>query len=202
VVVDAIHIGGNGTKKELASAYYSGQERVLEVGCSVGNISSVFCGHPHVRYTGIDIDERALDCAKRRFRRFPNFVFSVCSLEELAAKGESFEYVLFAGILHHVDDWTCHRLLRTCLGCLDPAGRLVIYDPELPRPNDSRLLHFFCHHFEQGRYMRKREHLQHLLESAGVILDVVEDRMVSPGLVARPHVARFNLFVGHRSPTD
>ena len=189
-------IGGNACKQTLATEHYRGQKRVLEIGCSVGNISAVFRAFPDVAFTGIDIDHSAIALARRRFRRDSNFSFGVSSLEELADRGEKFDYVLFAGILHHVDDDTCLQLLRDAVKCAASGASLVIYEPEALRPSDGRFLHFFYAHFEQGAFLRSRDALRHLVERAGIALESVEDRMVSPGIVKRPYVARFNLLVG------
>src|ERR1700733_5549900 len=110
-------IGGTPCKQALAIEHYQGQKRVLEIGCSVGNISSVFCAFPDVEFTGIDIDPRAIDLAKRRFHNFPNFSFSLVSLKELARQGKEFDYVLFAAMLHHVNDDDGLRLLRDAVRC-------------------------------------------------------------------------------------
>lgn len=189
-------IGGNACKQALATEYYHGQKRVLEIGCSVGNISAAFRTFPNVFFTGIDIDRHAIDLAKRRFRNDSNFGFSLSSLDELSRRGETFDYVLFAGILHHVDDNTGLQLLRDAVKCTAGGGRLVIYEPEAPRPSDSCVLRYFCTHFEQGSFLRSREELRCLVERSGIALQSVEDRMVSPGIVKRPYVARFNLLVG------
>lgn len=189
-------IGGNASKQALAIEHYRGQKRVLEIGCSVGNISAAFCAFPHVLFTGIDIDRHALDVARRRFRNHSNFRFSLSSLEELSYQGETFDYVLFAGMLHHVDDATGLQLLRDAVACTAHNGRIVIYEPEAPRPSDSLIARCFCAVFEQGAFLRSRNELRRLAEYAGIDLESVEDRMVSPGIVKRPYVARFNLLVG------
>ena len=105
-------IGGNKSKSALAIEHYRGQKRVLEIGCSVGNVSAAFRAFPNVAFTGIDIDRNAIKLAKQRFLDTPNFRFSLCSLNELSCQGETFDYVLFPGMLHHVDDKTGLQLLR------------------------------------------------------------------------------------------
>lgn len=189
-------IGGNKCKQALATEYYLGQKRVLEIGCSVGNVSAAFRAFPNVLFTGIDIDQQAINLAKRRFCNNTNFRFSVSSLEALSLRGETFDYVLFAGILHHVDDNIGLQLLRDAVKCTASGGLLVIYEPEAPRPSDGWVLRKFYAYFEQGAFLRSRDVLQRLVERAGITLRSVEDRMVSPGIVKRPFVARFNLLVG------
>lgn len=190
-------IGGNACKQAMATEHYRGQRRVLEIGCSVGNISAAFRSFPNITFTGIDIDRHAINLAKRRFRNNPSFKFSLSSLEELSQRGETFDYVLIAGMLHHVDDRTAAQLLRNVVNCtVSDDGCIVIFEPERPRPSDGWFFHFFCTIFEQGAFLRSRTDLLNLVGRAGIVLESAEDRMVSPGIVARPYVARFNLLVG------
>jgi hypothetical protein len=99
-------------------------------------------------------------------------------------------------MLHHVDDNTGLQLLRDAVKCTVSGGRLVISEPEAVRPSDGCFFRCFCAIFEQGAFLRSRDDLQRLVECAGIALESVEDRMVSPGIVKRPYVARFNLIVG------
>lgn len=189
-------IGGNASKQTLATEYYCGQRRVLEIGCSVGNISEVFLRFPEIAFTGIDIDEKVLAVAQRRFQGVANFRFSLRSLQELSRAGESFDYVLFAGMLHHVDDEIAELLLRDALNCTTTDGIIVIYEPEAVRDKDGCFFRLFYALFEQGAYLRSRDALEALVTRAGVKIHRIEDRMVSPGVVTRPYVARFNLLLG------
>jgi ubiquinone/menaquinone biosynthesis C-methylase UbiE len=189
-------IGGKAGKQALATKHYKGQTRVLEIGCSVGNISSVFCEFKDIEFTGIDIDPNAIELAKHRFRDHANFQFSVTSLEELATQGKKFDYVLFAAMLHHVSDEDGLRLLRDAVKCTASGGQLVICEPEALRKTDGWFLHFFYANFEQGGFLRFREDLVRLVERGGIALQSIEDRMISPGLFKRPYSARFNLLVG------
>lgn len=192
-------IGGNACKQALAIEYYRGQRHVLEIGCSVGNISSVFRRYPDVDFTGIDIDANALVLARRRFADARNFRFTLTSLEDLAQAGDQFDYVLFAGMLHHVDDATAMRLIQAALHCMAPGGALVIYEPEAVRDGDGWFFRVFYALLEQGAYLRSRRALEDLVTRAGVALERVEDRMISPGITQRPYVARFNILLGRRA---
>jgi cyclopropane fatty-acyl-phospholipid synthase-like methyltransferase len=194
-------IGGTPCKQALAIEHYKGQKRVLEIGCSVGNVSSAFCAFPDVQFTGIDIDPRAIELAKQRFRKFPNFTFTVCSLQELARKGERFDYVLFAAMLHHVSDEEGSQLLSDAVKCTASGGQLVIFEPEAVRPSDGWFLRFFYANFEQGLYLRVRDDLRRLVEHAGIDLELIEDRRLGPGITKRPYLGRFNLLVGKPAGT-
>lgn len=189
-------IGGNADKQRLAVEHYRGQARVLEIGCSVGNVSAAFLRFPGLSFTGLDIDSDALALARQRFHDADNFRFVQGSLNELAQGDERFDYVLFAGILHHVDDTTGEGLLRDAMHCTEAGGTVVIYEPEALNAGDGWFLRLFNALFEQGVHLRSRPELEALAKRAGMEIERVEDRMISPGIVRRPYVARFNLLVG------
>ena len=71
----------------------------------------------------------------------------------------------------------------------------MIYEPEAVRPSDGWVFRCFYALFDQGVFLRSRNELQCLVERAGIVLDLVEDRLMSPGIVKRPYVARLNLMV-------
>jgi 2-polyprenyl-3-methyl-5-hydroxy-6-metoxy-1,4-benzoquinol methylase len=185
-------IGGTPDKQALALRYYSGAPRVLEIGCSVGNIADAFRDFPAIRYTGIDIDAVAIRTAQRRFRDRPNFTFTLCSLEEMAQLGERFDYVMFAGILHHVSDGDARRLLAGVATLVAPGGELIISEPEALRPTDTLLSRLF-YRLEKGQHLRSRAALEALVKESGIRIASIEDCPVSPGFVKKPAVARFNL---------
>ena len=185
-------IGGNGDKQRLALKHYQGQRRILEVGCSVGNISSVFSRYPDVNFTGVDIDGKAIAHARRRFRDRPGFRFLEGSLADLAHDDESFDYILFAGILHHVDDGEARKLLRDGISMISPGGLLVLYEPDPLRPTDGLAFRLF-YRLEQGAFLRDAEHLCDLVRSSGAKVISCEERLVSMGILRHPKVARFDL---------
>ncbi len=189
-------IGGLKCKQELATLHYQGEKRVLEIGCSVGTISSAFRAFPDVEFTGIDIDPKAITLAKHRFRAYPNFRFSVDSLEELTRKGKQFDYIIFAAMLHHVSDAEGLLLLSQAVKCTANGGKLVICEPEALNESDGWFLHFFYSKFEQGQFLRFRDHLVRLVKGAGIALTSIEDKMITPARFSRPYSARFNLIVG------
>jgi 2-polyprenyl-3-methyl-5-hydroxy-6-metoxy-1,4-benzoquinol methylase len=181
--------GGTRDKQHLALERYRGQSRILEIGCSVGNLTDAFLPSG-AAYTGIDIDGSAIAHAQRRFARQSNVRFLTTSPRAL--KGEEFGYVLLAGILHHVDDRTALQLLQDCFSLLTPGGSIVISEPEALCPGDNVLFRLY-NRLEQGQYLRSAEALTQLVESSGARIVFRADRYVGPGIVTRPKVARFTL---------
>lgn len=187
-------IGGNKSKQAFAVKWYKGQSKALEIGCSVGNVSSVFARQPKIAFLGIDIDAKAVGVAKRRFRRSPNLRFDHCELAKVVESGQQFDYILFAGILHHVSDTVAIQMLKDVRRCAAPGAGIVIYDPESPRPEDSLVIRWFMRTFENGRHVRTEEEYRRLIHNAGLRIQAAEKQMVSPGIVRRPYVSTFCLF--------
>lgn len=189
-------IGGNSSKKELALRHYEGEQRVLEIGCSVGNLSEAFLPYTgSIHFTGIDIDRSAITVAKERFAHAPGFDFSLVSLQELARTGETFDYIIFAAMLHHIDDATSLSMLKDAAALLSVQGKLIISEPEALKPTDGFVFRQFYGWLEQGQFLRSRSALEALIKQAGLAIESVEDHLISPGIVKRPYVARFNLIL-------
>lgn len=187
-------IGGTPSKQQFAKKWYKGQSKILEIGCSVGNISSCFTNLKDIKYFGIDIDLNVINVAKKRFINNSNFSFQHINLADFIKTGIRFDYILFAAILHHVDDETSIQMLRDVKKCASEGSSIIIYDPEKTTSDDSFLLRLFLKLFEQGRYLRYKSQYQDLIEKSGLKIIESLSEMQSPGIVKRPYVARFSLF--------
>ena len=188
-------IGGTVDKRRLCLKYYTGQARILEVGCSTGNIAVAFLGRPGLRYVGVDIDRAAIALARRRFVRSDNFSFHCADLAEMAKSNARFDYVLLAGVLHHLADSEGGSLLHAAAKLLDDDGLLVVVDPVLPEPGDSRLLRLYLRTFEQGRYVRDRAALTKRLGSVqGLVSCGSETCLVGATPIGLPKCARFGIW--------
>jgi 2-polyprenyl-3-methyl-5-hydroxy-6-metoxy-1,4-benzoquinol methylase len=188
-------VGGTVDKRRLSMMKYRGQKRVLEVGCSVGNISRAFQTVPEIEYTGIDIDPVVIDYARKAFSSLPGFRFLCMDLCDFAASSdERFDYLLFAGVLHHVDDETCLRMLRAVWPLMADDGTLVIVDPVMPTSEDSWFMHWFLK-LEQGEHVRRDADVRGLVRSVvGFQLEEVEIHYVGATPVSVPKCARFGVY--------
>lgn len=155
-------VGGTVDKRRVSKLKYRGQKKVLEVGCSLGNVSRAFIDIPGIQFTGIDIDPVVINYAKKDFKKYPNFKFICTSLEDFIKKGEKFEYILFAGVCHHVDTKTLKSMLHQSVKLLENNGEIVVFDALLPEPEDSRFIHLY-RKLEKGQYVRKGSELSNIL---------------------------------------
>lgn len=193
-------IGGTHDKASLILRHYSNQRRVLEVGCSVGNISDFFRDFEGIEYTGIDVDASAIDVARRRFSAHENFRFETMPVEELSRLGDKYDFVVIAGVLHHVDDRSAISIVEHSWTLTAAGGVLIASEPEALRENDSRIFRLF-YQIEEGQFLRSKKNLIEVFDRAHVSLSKVEEHFVSPGIVKYP-VARFNLLRSDRATSE
>jgi len=185
-------IGGSKDKQALALSRYAGQRSILEIGCSVGNIADAFRSLQGISYTGIDIDGKAIRVAQQRFLGL-EFRFLKESVEEHAQSGSRYDYILVAGMLHHVDDATAIDILRSTRSLSSSGGTVLIYDPDTLMSSDSALVHWY-YKLEQGKFRRSHTENEALIQSSGLH---IRDKClvpIHPGLPGFPPVARFVCF--------
>jgi ubiquinone/menaquinone biosynthesis C-methylase UbiE len=111
------------------AALASGQ-RLLEIGCGTGNLTVLIKKlHPRVEVVGIDPDPKALTRARRKAERAQVAVaFDPGFAEELPYPDGSFDRVVSAFMLHHLDPHTKEAALREVGRILKPGGSLHIVD--------------------------------------------------------------------------
>ena len=187
-------IGGTVAKRDLVLQHYSNQKRILEVGCSIGNIAGAFRGL-NVDYIGLDVDASAVDYARRKFKRCGAFSFVSGNLWEQQFDHE-FDYIVFSAILHHVDDVTAISHLEYCKKILSPRGTVLVSDPIRPRSTDSTLIKLY-RKMERGQHMRTFEELSALIAKVQG-LRVVENTcqpVTALPFLSKPTVSYFALFL-------
>ncbi len=152
-------LGGTMDKRKLSWLHYRRHQRVLEVGCSVGNVAAAFRNHD-CDYLGLDIDEAVVSYARRRFAHFPHMRFRCASLLDLR-DSECFDYILFAGVCHHIAALPLETYLVKASNLLTPEGCLVVIDPVIPR-GGTWLMRAYAR-MDKGDYMRTEDELLSLL---------------------------------------
>ena len=99
-------------------------ERVLDLGCGPGDILSAL---PDCEYVGVDVEERYIDAARRRFGG--RGTFRCAALEHFVLEApESFDLVMANGVLHHLDDLRADAMLRLAAQAMKRDGRVVTLD--------------------------------------------------------------------------
>jgi ubiquinone/menaquinone biosynthesis C-methylase UbiE len=81
-------------------------KRVLEIGCGLGT-DAVNFARAGANYTGVDLSEKSLELARRRFEVFGlKGQFTACNAEELSRHLQAghFDLVYSFGVIHHTPD--------------------------------------------------------------------------------------------------
>ncbi|MFT5519428.1 MAG: SAM-dependent methyltransferase [Enterobacterales bacterium] len=159
-------IGGSIDKQKLYTKDIQNPTNLLEVGCSLGNITPAFLKFENISYTGIDIDPIVIEHAKQRFSNKNNVEFICDDLRDYAKQTlVKYDHILFAGICHHINDELLIDLLSSSSEILTQDGVLIIIDPLLPTAEDSWFMHKYAKHLEQGQFLRKHEKMLSLIDS-------------------------------------
>lgn len=98
-------------------------QKILDIGCGPGYIIDFL---PEVDYTGIDIDTNYIKTAKKKY---PNKDFYCTPVEDFNIEvPHSFDVVITAGVIHHLDDLQASFLFELAKKALKPNGRLITLD--------------------------------------------------------------------------
>jgi ubiquinone/menaquinone biosynthesis C-methylase UbiE len=150
---------------------------VLEVGCGTGNLSILAKRlNPAAEVTGIDPDPKALARAQQKAQRSSIVVrFDLAYSEQLPFPDASFDRVLSALMLHHLDSNAKVLALREVCRVLKPGGSLHLAD--FDAGDHARGLHGFLASLLHARHAR-------------VVRSAVLDLMQDAGLAHAQEVAR------------
>lgn len=113
----------------IGQAGLTAGQRVLEIGCGTGNLCiRVNRAHPDVELVGTDPDPLALDRARRKTRGRPGIEFEQAYAQKLPYPDASFDRVLSALMLHHMDHDTKVAAVAEVRRVLRPGGTLHLVD--------------------------------------------------------------------------
>ena len=125
--------------------------KVLDIGCGPGDILDFM---PDVDYVGVDLDANYVSAATRRHGHRGTFLQGSVAGFEIPGAG-SFDLVLAAGLLHHLDDTDAGHLFRLARRALVPGGRLLTLDGCF-EPGQGRIARFMLE-ADRGRHVRTRQ---------------------------------------------
>ena len=182
--------GGHQDKIKIISKYFDENTEILEVGCSVGNITHAFKEFKNIEYLGIDIDENAINYAKKHFAK-KNINFQKINFKDINRK---FDCILFSSLFHHIDDESVIDFLQHAKQILKNDGKIIVFDPLL-KDNDHFFITFFNKYLEVGKWVRRVEHLKKLLLGKGELKIIHEDERLLSTFFRFPVIERFGLFI-------
>jgi len=137
---------------------YSGM-KVLDLGCGPGNMTHLFSG---ADYTGVDINERYISVARKRYPGL-NFIGGDVNRVEW---GAGFDIILINSLLHHLDDNEVSKILKKAVAALGETGKVIVQEPLIPGKDEwsYRLMM----RLDRGNYFRSLSDWKNMLEQAGL----------------------------------
>ncbi len=150
---------------------------VLDVGCGTGKILTDL---PEVTYIGIDHNHDYITKANHRHGTRGRFLVIDVNDAAFKALGQ-FDRILLIGVLHHLSDEVCLRMLSKLHDALAPDGLLVTMDPAIEKSQHpvARLLA----KLDRGRYARSTARYRALIEKSFA----VESEIVRHDLLRIPY---------------
>lgn len=139
--------------RSLARTYVpqAPERRLLEIGCGLGNARSWFVAD----YTGVDINARYIEYARRRH----SGTFLVVDAGGMNFAPGSFDDVVSIATGHHLTDEQLGAMVDSALAV---AGNLHLIDAILPISPNHRFKRWFFQQ-DRGRHARSFEQLQALV---------------------------------------
>lgn len=119
-------------------------KKVLDVGCWTGQYIGLMA--PFCQAIGVDVNQKAINFARRRY---PQVKFRLASVFSLPFKGDSFDVVTFWDVIEHLPRGTEKKALLEIKRVLKNSGRLF-----LSTVNDC----FFSKAFDPAYFLQGHRH--------------------------------------------
>lgn len=148
--------------KNAFTGWLAGRRSVLDIGCGTGALAASLFSFDAVAYTGVEIDRRYVEYARRRYPRAQFMCVDATRLE--LPTSSLFDAVLVFSILHHLTDAEAERMVRHISGVLAPGGVVLAAEPLFPILDQYRGAAWFralassaLLKADRGDYIRDRE---------------------------------------------
>lgn len=145
-------IGAPKAKKECLARHagLKPNTRLLDLGCGPGALVDLL--PPSTLYFGIDISEKYIESAKRKYPSRGAFVCGDLNDASVLARLGKFDTCIAFGVLHHLNDSEARKLFLNATKLLHPGGRLVTLDGCFAE-GQSPIARFLLKR-DRGRYVR------------------------------------------------
>ena len=113
---------------ELSKSLSSQKQKIkiLELGCGTGTFTKNIYSLNNSKVFGCDISRKSIEKA---ISLYPEINFSVQDIENLSFEDNSFDVVIFSGVLHHFD--SLNNALTEAKRVLKKDGLIFSFDPNL-----------------------------------------------------------------------
>ena len=133
--------------------------KILDIGCGPAEILDHI---PNCEYYGYDIDQRSIKYAKKKYhQRNYNFFCKKFNKSELK-KLPKFDYIIFFGILHHLNNNEANKMLNLCKKKMKKKSKLLTEDPIFL--DKQNIIARFLIAKDRGTNVRKKKDYMNLLK--------------------------------------
>ena len=101
---------------------------VLDCACGKG-YGSYILSHGAKKVTGIDLNDRSLEVARRTFGNKENVNYKSCNVLELDSLQEKFDVIIAFEIIEHIPPETTSTFLEEFKKVLNPGGIVILSTP-------------------------------------------------------------------------
>lgn len=159
-------------QKKIIQKYFStdSEKTILDLGCGTGEFSVFF--NP-TTYTGVDIEKNYIDFARENYQG----TFLVEDATSLSFSDDHFDGIVILGVLHHIDDENCLKILAELKRVLKPSGTVLVLE-DVDGPEDNFLTKLI-HSYDKGEHVRTEEGYTRLLNAD---FNVLEKYKIKSGL--------------------
>ncbi len=137
----------------------SKNKKILEIGCSTGNIAREIIDMDNNSYYGVDISKEYIEVANKSTIKGKFFQMDA---RELDFSNESFDIVMLSSVLHHIDDDTGKNCFKEIHRVLKKDGVVIISEPIV---NYKSLISIILCKLDRGNFIRTTDEYQSLFKN-------------------------------------
>ena len=146
-------------KEEFKDYLFNENIKVLDIGCSTGTAASYLFDFTKGNYTGIDISDKYIQLARKNYSKDS---FVKMDATQMDFEDESFDIVLFNGVLHHMSDELIRNCLKEVQRVLKNNGKVLVGEPVFTK--SMPISTFFLNH-DRGKFIRESDGYKDLISS-------------------------------------
>lgn len=135
-------------QKEFIQFYSKKNQYILDIGCSTGTCASKIVDMRNNHYFGIDISKEYIE---RASKLYPKGTFLQMNATQLNFQNIKFDFALFNGVLHHMDDDLIKNCLKNLKTVLKKGGHILVSEPIFTK---GKHLSTFLLSLDRGRHIR------------------------------------------------
>lgn len=105
------------------------QDKVVDFGCGTAAFGRRLQKHLNLNVSGVDITPEVIESNRKKM---PDMQFFTEDIENTSFQDQSFDIIIFSGVLHHFPDFMA--TLKEARRLLKKDGRIFAFDPNLANP--------------------------------------------------------------------